>query len=284
MGIGTVAIYSEADKELKHVKMADESVCIGPPESAKSYLNIPAIISACEVTDCDAIHPGVGFLAENDHFAEQVKASGYKFIGPEPESIKVMGNKISAKNTVSNSGMQCVPGTGRISATNRETIDIANKIGYPIIIKAAAGGGGKGIQVVEKEEDLLDKLQLTQREALNSFGSDEIYLEKFLISPRHVEIQIAADEQGNVIHFFERDCSIQRKNQKIIEEAPAFGIPEEKLKEIRKVSVDTCRKLKYKGLGTFEFQNPRTRTTLLQTRKRLSEIYSCREYSQNWIG
>jgi acetyl-CoA carboxylase biotin carboxylase subunit len=236
MGIGTVAIYSEADKELKHVKMADESVCIGPPESAKSYLNIPAIISACEVTDCDAIHPGVGFLAENDHFAEQVEASGYKFIGPDPESIKVMGNKISAKNTVSNSGMQCVPGSGRISATNRETIDIANKIGYPVIIKAAAGGGGKGIQVVEKEEDLLDKLQLTQREALNSFGSDEIYLEKFLISPRHVEIQIAADEQGNVIHFFERDCSIQRKNQKIIEEAPAFGIPEEKLKEIRKVS------------------------------------------------
>ena len=147
-------------------------------------------------------------MAENDHFAEQVEASGYKFIGPDPESIKVMGNKISAKNTVSNSGMQCVPGTGRISATNRETMDIANKIGYPVIIKAAAGGGGKGIQVVEKEEDLLDKLQLTQREALNSFGSDEIYLEKFLISPRHVEIQIAADEQGNVIHFFERDCSI----------------------------------------------------------------------------
>lgn len=148
MGIGTVAIYSEADKELKHVKMADESVCIGPPESAKSYLNIPAIISACEVTDCDAIHPGVGFLAENDHFAEQVEASGYKFIGPDPESIKVMGNKISAKNTVSNSGMQCVPGTGRISATNRETMDIANKIGYPVIVKAAAGGGGKGLSLI----------------------------------------------------------------------------------------------------------------------------------------
>jgi acetyl-CoA carboxylase biotin carboxylase subunit len=253
MGIATVAIYSEADKNLKHVKMADESVCIGPAESAKSYLNIPAIISACEVTDSDAIHPGVGFLAENDHFAEQVQASGYTFIGPDPESIKIMGNKISAKEAVSSSGMQCVPGTGRISATNRETMEIARKIGYPVIIKAAAGGGGKGIQIVEEETDLLDKLKLTQREALNSFGSDEIYLEKFLTSPRHVEIQIAADNVGNVIHFFERDCSIQRKNQKIIEEAPAFGIPEEKLQEIRQVAVNTCKKLNYKGLGTFEF-------------------------------
>ena len=169
MGIATVAIYSEADKNLKHVKMADESVCIGPAESTKSYLNIPAIISACEVTDSDAIHPGVGFLAENDHFAEQIEASGYTFIGPDPESIKIMGNKISAKEAVSESGMKCVPGTGRISATNRETMEIAKKIGYPVIIKAAAGGGGKGIQVVEEEEDLLDKLQLTQREALNSF-------------------------------------------------------------------------------------------------------------------
>ena len=253
MGIATVAIYSEADKNLKHVKMADESVCIGPAESAKSYLNIPAIISACEVTDSDAIHPGVGFLAENDHFAEQVQASGYTFIGPDPESIKIMGNKISAKEAVSDSGMQCVPGTGRISATNRETIELAKNIGYPVIIKAAAGGGGKGIQIVEKETDLLDKLQLTQREALNSLGSDEIYIEKFLTSPRHVEIQIAADSAGHVLHFFERDCSIQRKNQKIIEEAPAFGIPEEKLEEIRQISVNTCKKLNYKGLGTFEF-------------------------------
>ena len=253
MGIATVAIYSEADKNLKHVKMADESVCIGPAESTKSYLNIPAIISACEVTDSDAIHPGVGFLAENDHFAEQIEASGYTFIGPDPESIKIMGNKISAKEAVSESGMKCAPGTGRISATNRETMEIAKKIGYPVIIKAAAGGGGKGIQVVEEEEDLLDKLQLTQREALNSFGSDEIYLEKFLTSPRHIEIQIAADNSGKVIHFFERDCSIQRKNQKIIEEAPAFGIPEAKLEEIRKIAVDTCKKLNYKGLGTFEF-------------------------------
>ena len=164
MGIATVAIYSEADKDLKHVKMADESVCIGPAESAKSYLNIPAIISACEVTDSDAIHPGVGFLAENDHFAEQVQASGYTFIGPDPESIKIMGNKISAKEAVSSSGMQCVPGTGRISATNRETMEIARNIGYPVIIKASCGRWWKGIQIVEEETDLLDKLQLTQRE------------------------------------------------------------------------------------------------------------------------
>ncbi len=253
MGIETVAVYSEADKNLKHVKMADQSVCIGPAQSAKSYLNIPAIISACELTGSDAIHPGVGFLSENDHFAEQVVASGYTFIGPDPETIKIMGNKISAKESVKNSGMQCVPGTGRISTTNRETLDIAKDIGFPVIIKAAAGGGGKGIQIVHKEEDLFEKLQITQREALSSFGSDEVYLEKYLESPRHVEIQIASDSHGNAIHFFERDCSIQRKNQKIIEEAPAFGIPEEKLLEIRNIATETCKKLNYKGLGTFEF-------------------------------
>ena len=253
MGIGTVAIYSEADKDLKHVKMADEAVCIGPPESSKSYLNIPAIISACELTNAEAIHPGVGFLAENDHFAEQVVASGYTFIGPDPESIRIMGNKISAKEMAVDAGLQCVPGSGRVSATNRETLSKAKEIGYPIMIKAAAGGGGRGISIVYEESDLIPKMKLTQQEALNSFGSDEIYLEKFLTSPRHVEIQIAADNVGNVIHFFERDCSIQRKNQKIIEEAPAFGIPEEKLQEIRQVAVDTCKKLNYKGLGTFEF-------------------------------
>ena len=253
MGIGTVAIYSEADKDLKHVKMADEAVCIGPPESSKSYLNIPAIISACELTNAEAIHPGVGFLAENDHFAEQVVGSGYTFIGPDPESIRVMGNKISAKEMALDAGLQCVPGSGRVSATNRETLNKAKEIGYPIMIKAAAGGGGRGISIVHDEDDLIPKMKVTQQEALNSFGSDEIYLEKFLTSPRHIEIQIAADNSGKVIHFFERDCSIQRKNQKIIEEAPAFGIPEAKLEGIRKIAVDTCKKLNYKGLGTFEF-------------------------------
>ena len=253
MGIGTVAIYSEADKDLKHVKMADEAVCIGPPESSKSYLNIPAIISACELTNAEAIHPGVGFLAENDHFAEQVIASGYTFIGPDPESIRIMGNKISAKEMAVDAGLQCVPGSGRVSATNRETLSKAKEIGYPIMIKAAAGGGGRGISIVYEENDLIPKMKLTQQEALNSFGSDEIYLEKFLDSPRHIEVQVLADNFGNALHFYERDCSIQRKNQKIVEEAPALNIPEEKKQELFKLCTECCKKMKYKGAGTFEF-------------------------------
>ena len=253
MGIGTVAIYSEADKDLKHVKMADEAVCIGPPESSKSYLNIPAIISACELTNAEAIHPGVGFLAENDHFAEQVVASGYTFIGPDPESIRIMGNKISAKEMAVDAGLQCVPGSGRVSATNRETLSEAKEIGYPIMIKAAAGGGGRGISIVYEEDDLIPKMKLTQQEALNSFGSDEIYLEKFLDSPRHIEVQVLADNFGNALHFYERDCSIQRKNQKIVEEAPALNIPEEKKQELFRLCTECCKKMKYKGAGTFEF-------------------------------
>ena len=252
LDIKTVAVYSSADKDLKHVKMADESICIGPAESAKSYLNVAAIISASELTGIDAIHPGVGFLSENDHFAQQVTSSGYKFIGPDSETIKVMGNKITAKEAVLSAGMQPVPGTGRINS-EEEALKMADEIGYPVIIKAAAGGGGKGIQICEKKEEFLSKLSLTQIEALNSFGSDEVYIEKYLQTPRHVEIQVAADDHGNAVHFFERDCSIQRRNQKIIEEAPAFDIPQEKLDEIRKIAVNTCKKLNYKGLGTFEF-------------------------------
>lgn len=253
MGIGTVAVYSEADKDLKHVMMADEAICIGPPESSKSYLNIPSIISACELTGVDAIHPGVGFLAENDHFAEQVIASGYTFIGPDPESIRVMGNKISAKEMATDAGLQCVPGSGRVSATNRETLSLANEIGYPVMIKAAAGGGGRGISIAYEEKELISKMKITQQEALNSFGSDEIYLEKFLDSPRHIEVQVLADNFGNALHFYERDCSIQRKNQKIIEEAPALNIPEKKKQELFDVCVECCKKMKYKGAGTFEF-------------------------------
>ena len=253
MGIGTVAVYSEADKDLKHVMMADEAICIGPAESSKSYLNIPSIISACELTGVDAIHPGVGFLAENDHFAEQVIASGYTFIGPDPESIRVMGNKISAKEMATDAGLQCVPGSGRVSATNRETLSLANEIGYPVMIKAAAGGGGRGIAIAYEEKELISKMKITQQEALNSFGSDEIYLEKFLDSPRHIEVQVLADNFGNALHFYERDCSIQRKNQKIIEEAPALNIPEEKKQELFDVCVECCKKMKYKGAGTFEF-------------------------------
>ena len=252
LDIKTVAVYSSADKDLKHVKMADESICIGPAESAKSYLNVAAIISASELTGIDAIHPGVGFLSENDHFAQQVTSSGYKFIGPDSETIKVMGNKITAKEAVLSAGMQPVPGTGRINS-EEEALKMADEIGYPVIIKAAAGGGGKGIQICEKKEEFLSKLSLTQIEALNSFGCDEVYIEKYLQTPRHVEIQVAADDHGNAVHFFERDCSIQRRNQKIIEEAPAFDIPQEKLDEIRSIAVNTCKKLNYKGLGTFEF-------------------------------
>ena len=252
LDIKTVAVYSSADKDLKHVKMADESICIGPAESAKSYLNVAAIISASELTGIDAIHPGVGFLSENDHFAQQVTSSGYKFIGPDSETIKVMGNKITAKEAVLSAGMQAVPGTGRINS-EKEALKMADEIGYPVIIKAASGGGGKGIQICEKKEEFLSKLSLTQIEALNSFGSDEVYIEKYLQTPRHVEIQVAADDHGNVVHFFERDCSIQRRNQKIIEEAPAFDIPQEKLDGIRNIAVNTCKKINYKGLGTFEF-------------------------------
>ena len=253
MGIESVAVYSEPDKELKHVKMADEAICIGPAQSSKSYLNIPSLISACEVAGVDAIHPGVGFLAENDHFADQVVASGYTFIGPDPESIRVMGNKISAKEMATSAGLQCVPGSGRVSATNRETIEIANEIGYPLLIKAAAGGGGKGIKIVREEEELLSSMRITQQEALNSFGSDEIYLEKFIENPRHIEVQVIADNFGNALHFFERDCSIQRKNQKIVEEAPAWDLDENKKSELFDLCINCLKKMKYKGVGTFEF-------------------------------
>ncbi|MDC2973376.1 ATP-grasp domain-containing protein, partial [SAR86 cluster bacterium] len=253
MGIKSVAVYSEPDKELKHVKMADEAICIGPAQSNKSYLNIPALISACEVSGADAIHPGVGFLAENDHFAEQVVASGYTFIGPDPESIRTMGNKISAKEMATSAGLQCVPGSGRVSATNRETIDIANSIGYPLLIKAAAGGGGKGIKIVREESELLSSMRITQQEALNSFGSDEIYLEKFIENPRHIEVQVIADNHGNALHFFERDCSVQRKNQKIIEEAPAWNLDKSKKEELFELCLNCLKKMKYKGVGTFEF-------------------------------
>jgi len=213
LDIKTVAVYSSADKDLKHVKMADESICIGPAESAKSYLNVAAIISASELTGIDAIHPGVGFLSENDHFAQQVTSSGYKFIGPDSETIKVMGNKITAKEAVLSAGMQPVPGTGRINS-EEEALKMADEIGYPVIIKAAAGGGGKGIQICEKKEEFLSKLSLTQIEALNSFGSDEVYIEKYLQTPRHVEIQVAADDHGNAVHFLKETAQSKEEIKK----------------------------------------------------------------------
>ena len=224
MGIKSVAVYSEPDKELKHVKMADEAICIGPAQSNKSYLNIPALISACEVSGADAIHPGVGFLAENDHFAEQVVASGYTFIGPDPESIRTMGNKISAKEMATSAGLQCVPGSGRVSATNIESIDIANSIVYPLLIKAAAGGGGRGMRVVRNMNELVHEYHEARGEAKTAFGDDTVFLEKFIEKPKHIEVQILGDNYGNIVHLYERDWSVQRRFQKVVEIAPCLTL------------------------------------------------------------
>lgn len=254
MGIRTVAVHSLADRDLMHVRMADESVCIGPNESAKSYLNIPAIISAAEVTDATAIHPGYGFLAENADFAEQVERSGFTFIGPTADVIRLMGDKISARHAMQKIGVPTVPGSdGPLDDNNDKTLKTAAKIGYPVIIKAAAGGGGRGMRVVHSEAALLNAVYVTQAEAKAAFGSDKVYLEKYLQNPRHIEIQILADGQGNAVHLGDRDCSVQRRNQKIIEEAPAPGIDAKARNAIAKRCVKACVDMGYRGAGTFEF-------------------------------
>lgn len=254
MGIRTVAVHSLADRDLMHVRMADESVCIGPNESAKSYLNIPAIISAAEVTDATAIHPGYGFLAENADFAEQVERSGFTFIGPTAAVIRLMGDKISARHAMQKIGVPTVPGSdGPLDDNNDKTLKTAAKIGYPVIIKAAAGGGGRGMRVVHSEAALLNAVYVTQAEAKAAFGSDKVYLEKYLQNPRHIEIQILADGQGNAVHLGDRDCSVQRRNQKIIEEAPAPGIDAKARNAIAKRCVKACVDMGYRGAGTFEF-------------------------------
>ncbi len=254
LGIRAVAVHSEADRDLKHVLMADESVCIGPPPSSDSYLNIPAIISAAEVTDAVAIHPGYGFLSENADFAERVIQSGFIFIGPRPETIRLMGDKISAKEAMRKAGVPCVPGSdGPLGDDFMENLRLAKEIGFPVIVKAAAGGGGRGMRVVHSEAALMNAVTITRAEALAAFGSDELYMEKFLEQPRHIEVQVLADSQGNVIHLGERDCSMQRRHQKVIEEAPAPGITETQRRGIGERCVEACREIGYLGAGTFEF-------------------------------
>lgn len=254
LGIKTVAVYSKSDQNLKHVLLADEAVCIGPAPAAASYLNGPAIISAAEVTDADAIHPGYGFLSERAEFAEQVESSGFIFIGPRPETIQLMGDKISAINAMKKAGVPCVPGSdGPLTDNDQENRKIAKKIGYPVIIKAAGGGGGRGMRVVRTEAHLLNAISTTRNEATAAFGDGTLYMEKFLENPRHIEIQVLADNYGNVIHLGERDCSMQRRHQKVIEEAPAPGITEKQRHRIGKRCVQACKEIGYRGAGTFEF-------------------------------
>jgi acetyl-CoA carboxylase biotin carboxylase subunit len=254
MGIKTVVVHSEADREAKYVKLADESVCIGPAPSALSYLNMPAIISAAEVTDAQAIHPGYGFLSENADFAERVEKSGFVFIGPRPENIRMMGDKVSAKQAMIRAGVPCVPGSeGALPDNPKEIVQAARKIGYPVIIKAAGGGGGRGMRVVHTEAALINAVTMTKTEAGAAFGNPEVYMEKYLENPRHVEIQILADEHKQAIWLGERDCSMQRRHQKVIEEAPAPGIPRKIIEKIGERCAEACRKMNYRGAGTFEF-------------------------------
>ncbi len=254
MGIKTVAVHSEADSEAKYVKLADESVCIGPAQSNLSYLNVPAIIAAAEVTDAEAIHPGYGFLSENADFAERVESSGFVFIGPRPETIRMMGDKVNAKRAMIETGVPCVPGSeGALPDDPDEILRIGREVGYPVIIKAAGGGGGRGMRVVHTEANLLNSVTLTKTEAGTAFGNPEVYLEKFLQNPRHIEIQVMADEHGNAIYLGERDCSMQRRHQKIIEEAPAPLLNPKLRDKIGERCAAACRKIKYRGAGTFEF-------------------------------
>ena len=254
LGISTVALHSDIDGEAKYVKLADESVCIGPAPATQSYLNIPAVIAAAEVTNANAIHPGYGFLAENSDFAERVEQSGFTFIGPSTEAIRTMGNKIEAIRTMERVGLQCVPGSGGPLGDDIEQIKAqAQRIGYPVLIKAAAGGGGKGLRLVENESQLQSALTMSVNESAMGFGDSTLYLEKFLHNPRHIEIQVLADQYGNAVHLGDRDCSIQRRRQKLIEEAPAFDVSKKLRERLGQQCVTACKELAYTGAGTFEF-------------------------------
>ncbi|MBT3512768.1 MAG: acetyl-CoA carboxylase biotin carboxylase subunit [Nitrosomonadales bacterium] len=254
MGIKTVTVHSQADAEAKYVALSDESVCIGPAPSNLSYLNIQAIISAAEVTDAQAIHPGYGFLSENADFAERVEKSGFTFIGPRADTIRLMGDKVSAKVAMKKAGVPCVPGSdGALSDDPTEIKEIARKIGYPVIVKAAGGGGGRGMRVVHTEAAILNSVAMTKAEAGAAFGNATVYMEKYLETPRHVEVQVLSDQHGNAIHLWDRDCSLQRRNQKVVEEAPAPGIPQRLREKMGQRCADACKKIGYRGAGTFEF-------------------------------
>lgn len=254
LGIKTVAIYSSADRALMHVHLADEAICIGPAPSAESYLNIPAVISAAEVSGADAIHPGYGFLAENANFVEQVENSGFIFIGPDAHTIRTMGDKIEAISTMKQAGVPCIPGSdGALSKKDSDNFALAEKIGYPVILKATAGGGGRGMRIVHNDSELLDAIAMTRAEANSAFGNPTIYMEKFLQNPRHIEFQVLGDGKGTAICLGERDCSVQRRHQKILEEAPALGITADERNTMINLCVEACKKINYRGAGTFEF-------------------------------
>ncbi len=253
MGIRTVAVHSTADETAMHVRLADESVCIGPPRSAESYLNISAILSAATITGVDAIHPGIGFLSENAGFAEKVEEHGFTFIGPTAEHIRMMGDKITARNEAMKLGIPCVPGSDGVVEDDAEAIELADETGYPVIIKATAGGGGKGMQVAHSAEEIVVKLSLCRTEAKASFGNGDVYIEKYLGQPRHIEVQVLGDGQGNVVHLGERDCSLQRRHQKVLEEAPSPALNAEARQKIGKVVTDALSKIKYRSAGTIEF-------------------------------
>jgi len=270
LGIKTVAVYSTVDRDLKHVLLADESVCIGPAAASGSYLNMAAIISAAEVTQADAIHPGYGFLSENADFAESVEKSGFVFIGPRSETIRLMGGKTSAKAEMIAAGVPCVPGSdGALPDDEARCLEIARQVGYPVLIKAAAGGGGRGMQVVREESDLIGKISVARTEALNAFKDGTVFLEKFLEEPRHIEIQVLADGYGNCVHLGERDCSMQRRNQKVIEESPAPGITAEQRAEIGALCVEACKRIGYRGAGTMEFLYSKGRFYFIEMNTRI---------------
>ena len=279
LGLKTVCIYSEGDKELKSLRFSDESVCVGPADPTKSYLDAPTILSAADVTGSDAIYPGYGFLAEDHSFAEQCNLSGFKFIGPSSETIRQMGDKITAKSIVTKYGIDGVPGfDNELPDNEQEILKIADEIGYPLIVKATAGGGGRGMKIVRSSKELINSVQIAKQEALNGFGNDIVYFEKFIENPRHIEIQVLCDNYGNAIHLGERDCSLQRRNQKVIEESTAINIDRKKIDEIGEICADACRKLNYSGAGTFEFLYQDGQFSFIEMNTRIQVEHPVTEY------